>query len=137
MEKILLETNDTEEILTYFRSNRRRFISLHTELLNNGKSNPEFLGKEVWEIFEKTISDNARESFDYAELTCERFELGEPAISTDAFLSLEYAKNIVKGRFELGENSISKFNKHLLEYAKLIGPLPKHLYTIMVSNCIG
>lgn len=136
LEKMLFETNNSQEILTYFKSNHKRFDCLHNEFLWNNQKNPEFLGKEIWDEFEKIISNNAEESYEYATLTRKRFELGEIAISKKAFLSLEYARNIIKGRFELGEESISECNEYLLQYSQLIGPLPDHLYNMMISNCI-
>ena len=47
-----------------------------------------------------------------------RFELGEKAISKNAYHSYLYARNILKGRFELGEKAISKSAGYSYLYAR-------------------
>jgi len=67
---------------------------------------------------EKAISLNPRRSFRYAKdvLGYKRFQLGEPAIFTDAAVSIQYAKVVMKGRIlEVEPLIISKFGKSCLE----------------------
>lgn len=115
IEKMLISTMETKEIMTYFKGNHRRF-----RLLRNPNSEG-FLGEELWNRFEKFIANDTRLSLEYALLIGGRFELGEKSISKDAYCSLEYV-SLLGCRFELGEKSISEKNEYLLKYAKIIGP---------------
>ncbi len=78
--------------------------------------------KGRFELGEEAISKNAYSSFYYAldvlkPLGIDRFELGEEAISKDAEYSYFYALYVLKSRFEQGEEAISKDAHYSYRYA--------------------
>jgi hypothetical protein len=76
-----------------------------------------------FELGEPAIATDAETSYEYADFINGRFELGEPAIATGASYSYWYASEVIKGRFELGEPAIQLNPKYKTKYTDFINSL--------------
>lgn len=67
----------------------------------------------------------AQSAYNYAmdDLKGERFELGEPAIAKAPFWSIQYARDVMKGRFPAAEAAIYKDRELALRYDTLLREL--------------
>jgi len=65
-----------------------------------------------------------------------KWELGESAISQNAFDSYHYALDVIKGRWELGEPTISKDAEYNYYYARYVikGRLPDFMHNALILS---